>query len=244
MNTDHNARPGAGRADIIQFGDVISIDDSARLAELERKIERGLTTFVEVGQALIEIRDSKLYLIEHKTFSDYCKSKWKFSCRFAQMQMAGAKIAAGLSDANNCSPPRSESQLRPLLKVPPEQRVAVWVRANELSNGMQPTSRHVRYAVNETRHKLVEPYFVVNGVRMAELPAARLEDRRPPKMTEAERWEGLRESINSQFSEFYYEILSNGFSARDVLDEIEMWLREKKEECEAIMTPATNQSNC
>ena len=91
---------------------------------------------------------------------------------------------------------------------------------------MQPTAGDVRRAVTETRHKFVKPYSVTDGVKMAELPA------RSPEMTEAERWEDLCESINSQLSEFYYEILGNGFGAGDVLAEIKKWLRER--ELEAV----------
>jgi hypothetical protein len=50
------------------------LDEAAaeRLVELEHKIGRGLKTFIEVGEALVEIRESKLYLLEHKTFAEYC----------------------------------------------------------------------------------------------------------------------------------------------------------------------------
>ena len=45
-----------------------------RLAELELVIERGLKTFVEVGAALLGIRDGRLYRETHATFEDYCGS--------------------------------------------------------------------------------------------------------------------------------------------------------------------------
>lgn len=42
----------------------MTIARQTRLEELEATIERGLTTFVEVGLALLEIRDSRLYRAE------------------------------------------------------------------------------------------------------------------------------------------------------------------------------------
>jgi hypothetical protein len=217
------------------------IIESKRLAELEQKIERGMATFVEVGRALMEIRDSKLYLTTHRTFSDYCKSKWKFSIRFAQMQIAGARVAEGLCGANNCSPPILESQVRPLLTLPPEERSVTWIRANELSGGRQPTGRQVRDAVNETRRKLsgpLTPCWVVDGVNYPggidcpppELAAALARKPLQPKITEAQRWEITRETIHCQLNEFYYELCGDGFNPSDVLGEIQKWLRAAQEE--------------
>lgn len=40
------------------------------LASCEQRIERGLKTFIDVGQALAEIRDSRLYKGTHETFED------------------------------------------------------------------------------------------------------------------------------------------------------------------------------
>lgn len=41
-----------------------------RKHELEQVIERGLQTFVEVGNAIREIRDSRLYKDEYGTFEE------------------------------------------------------------------------------------------------------------------------------------------------------------------------------
>ena len=47
-----------------------------RFAELEGIIERGQKSFLEVGAALIEIKNSKLYQNTHGTFEAYCKDRW------------------------------------------------------------------------------------------------------------------------------------------------------------------------
>jgi hypothetical protein len=49
----------------------------SRLETLERVIESGLRTFVEVGEALMEIRDQRLY--QDATFEDYCRERWGIS---------------------------------------------------------------------------------------------------------------------------------------------------------------------
>jgi hypothetical protein len=68
------------------------MDDLAvrRLSELETTIERGLKTFVEVGNALAEIRDSRLYRESYATFEDYCRERWGMSKRHAVSCIAAA----------------------------------------------------------------------------------------------------------------------------------------------------------
>ena len=55
---------------------VMSVRETERLAELETTIARGRNTFVEVGLALAEIRDLRLYKHEYGSFSEYCQKKW------------------------------------------------------------------------------------------------------------------------------------------------------------------------
>jgi hypothetical protein len=47
------------------------------LVELEQIVERGKTSFLEVAEALMEIRDRELYL--PKTWGEYVKVKFGFS---------------------------------------------------------------------------------------------------------------------------------------------------------------------
>ncbi len=51
------------------------------LAELEAVMERGLVTFIEVGTALLEIDDGRLYLESHATFEEYLWERWGASRR-------------------------------------------------------------------------------------------------------------------------------------------------------------------
>ena len=48
--------------------ETLSAAEAGRLQELETTIERGLQTFIEVGEALREIRDHRLYRGDHPTF--------------------------------------------------------------------------------------------------------------------------------------------------------------------------------
>jgi len=127
----------------------ITLKESARLVELERKIETGMTTFVEVGNALMEIRDSKLYRVEYKTFEAYCREKWGMSRQNAHELIGAATVSGNLSGTPD-KKLTAVSQSRALAKLPPDQQPEAWAKAVEIADGNQPTARQVEQAVRET----------------------------------------------------------------------------------------------
>jgi hypothetical protein len=129
------------------MSEAITIQESARLVELETKIKRGLDTFVEVGEALLEIRDSRLYRIEHATFEDYCREKWGMNPRYANRVIGAALVSENLGPIG--PKPTTESQARPLTKLPPEEQPAAWAKAVEMADGKQPTAKQVEEVVVE-----------------------------------------------------------------------------------------------
>ncbi|HET7037948.1 MAG TPA: hypothetical protein VFI42_19905, partial [Thermomicrobiaceae bacterium] len=86
-----------------------------RLAELEAVIERGVPTFMEVGQALAEIRDARLYRETHTTFEAYCRERWGFTSSRAR-QLIGASRQATVTAVT----PRTEWEARRLRAGEPE----------------------------------------------------------------------------------------------------------------------------
>jgi hypothetical protein len=68
--------------------------ERGRLTELEAVIERGIATFVDVGLALAEIRDGRLYRQTHSTFDDYCRERWGFSRSRGYRLIRAAELAA------------------------------------------------------------------------------------------------------------------------------------------------------
>jgi hypothetical protein len=93
-----------------------------RLDELEAIIERGVQTFVEVGEALMEIRDSRLYKQTHSSFESYLRERWKMSRPRGYQLIDAAKLSTTVD-----SPPENEWQARALRHVttdvttPPEK---------------------------------------------------------------------------------------------------------------------------
>jgi hypothetical protein len=108
----------------------LTTTQATRLAELEVTIERGRQSFVEVGHALIEIRESKLYRERAETFEAYCQLRWEFTRRHAERLMQTADVMAELSVASEKSDQlvasvATESVAREVAKAPKGERAAV-----------------------------------------------------------------------------------------------------------------------
>ena len=103
----------------------------ASLAELEAVIERGRQTFVEVGLALLEIRDRRLFREQgYPTFTDYCRQRWRFTPVRAVQLIQAAEIARALTIVS-APVPENEAQARALvpLKGDPGAVAEVWREA-------------------------------------------------------------------------------------------------------------------
>jgi hypothetical protein len=94
--------------------------DQEALADCEAVIERGLAPFVEVGQALLRIREERLYRGTHKSFDDYCRERWQWSKGHANRQIEAAQVVQNLTPIGVT--PKNEAQARELAPLPPEQQ--------------------------------------------------------------------------------------------------------------------------
>lgn len=96
------------------------------LAECEAIIERGLTTFVEVGSALLRIRDERLYRESHGTFEGYCRERWNLSRPRAYQLIEAAEVGSELSTTVDVRPAteRVARELAPLREQPDQMREA------------------------------------------------------------------------------------------------------------------------
>lgn len=129
--------------------DYDALESKNRLVVLEDVIERGLSTFVQVGQALMEIRDARHYRVTHGTFDVYCRERWGFSDRRARQLVEAAEIGTMVPVANE----RQARELAPLLDEPEQLREA-WAEAS--TNG-EPTAAQVREVVARHRPTLSIP---------------------------------------------------------------------------------------
>jgi hypothetical protein len=121
------------------------------LQAAERKIARGLKSFLEVGLALKEIRDKRLYRQRYDTFEEYCTQRWDFSRPRAYELCAASEVVCDLSAiADIRFLPENEAQARPLTRLKaPKHRRRAWLIAlkTATAEGRQVTARDVEAAV-------------------------------------------------------------------------------------------------
>ena len=120
---------------------------SERLAELEVVIERGLTTFIDVGAALLEIRDRRLYRDRYETFEAYCRARWDWGRNYVNKQIAAAEVVGLLG--TEVPTPTSEAVARELvpLRDAPEEMARAWQQAVE-QHGPKPTAKQMRSVID------------------------------------------------------------------------------------------------
>jgi len=115
----------------------------ATLADCELRIERGLKSFVDVGEALATIRDSRLYRRTHATFEDYCAERWNLKRQRAYELMNAAAVVSEFSDTDIPAPAK-ESHAAALAAVPEADRAEVW--RDVVEGGDKPTAAAIRKA--------------------------------------------------------------------------------------------------
>lgn len=127
------------------------ITQQSKLEGLERVIESGLQTFIEVGSALKEIRDLKLYRESHKSFEEYCRERWGMGKAYAHRLIGASEVVGNLSPMGDI--PKSERQCRPLTNLEPEQQQEAWAGACKEadSEGRKVTAADVHRKVKESR---------------------------------------------------------------------------------------------
>jgi hypothetical protein len=115
--------------------ETLTVDESGRLVELERTIEHGLATVIEVGEALMEICDSRLYRGEQRTFEDYCRKEWKMSRPRVYQLIGAAGVATRLSttvDKPEAADTPAHKIVRALRCRDPHSRNGLSVRCHSL----------------------------------------------------------------------------------------------------------------
>ena len=134
---------------------LMNAQEHTLLGECENIIEKGITTFVEVGRALCRIRDEKLYRENHITFEKYCKDRWKMTRPRAYQMIEGAAVIENLSTIVD-KLPSTESQTRPLTRLDtPEEQQEAWADA---SSSAESEGRAVTAADVETAVEKIKPH--------------------------------------------------------------------------------------
>ena len=136
--------------------------EQTALVRCEAEIEEGKSTFIKVGNALSRIKAEKLYRASHSTFESYCQERWGWSRVYTKYVRDAAEAVANIADVNNCEHlPETESQVRPLTKLPKTEQARAWADAVASSPTGKPTAKEVEQVVQERINKPTpEPRFV------------------------------------------------------------------------------------
>lgn len=139
----------------LQNMETLTQEDIDQLQVLEAAIEKGLQTFVDVGTALLSIRDERLYRQDYGTFEDYCQERWGIVRRQADRLIQAAEVVENLRPIGLI--PSTESQTRPLTNLEPDQQREVWAKVVDTAPNGKVTAEYVQKIVDDyvDKHELV-----------------------------------------------------------------------------------------
>jgi hypothetical protein len=138
----------------------LTLYEQADLKRHEATIQRGLDTFVAVGNALLGIKRDQLWRMTHTSFEDYVEKRWRMTPNYSYKLIAAAEVVGNLCTIVQTLP-ATESQARPLTGLPPDQQREVWVEVVESAPNGIVTAAHVATIVEEYRSE-VKPRLAVH----------------------------------------------------------------------------------
>lgn len=102
-----------------------------KLRENEKRIQTGLNAFLDVGMALLEVRDNELYKADGwATFEDYCQGRWPQipeTTRIYKVNTAAVKVVLG-EDVKNAH----AYALREVLKDDSKLMQETWAEVSQI----------------------------------------------------------------------------------------------------------------
>ena len=131
-----------------QVLELLPPQEAADRTLLEVTIAAGLATFIEVGKALMEIRDRRLYRSTHSFFNSYCAEQWGMTDRHARRLIGSSLIGDQIAKGGPIGPLLTESQARELTPLEPEEAAIVWEVVQSTADEKKGvTAAHVRSVV-------------------------------------------------------------------------------------------------
>jgi hypothetical protein len=130
-------------------------EEKADFKRFNKIVEKGVKAFWEVGEALGEIKEAKLWKAGgYKSWDEYVRAVGGMSRGHAHRLLEATEFVNFLKTSPRGDVlPAMEAQVRPILSLPDnEQRAEAWSTAIKASEGQQPTGPQVRKVVFEILH--------------------------------------------------------------------------------------------
>lgn len=126
----------------------LTADEAADFQACEVTINEGLSTYVDVGVALVRIRENKYYRDKHDSWEAYCRERWQMSARHALETIATAIVFINVTSVN-LPGPHTAQHAALLAQLPPGQQAEVWKVASSEGPPTIPTLRQeIKRVVN------------------------------------------------------------------------------------------------
>ena len=106
----------------------MSQSELTQLEVCEATISAGLQTFYEVGNALLAVRDARLYRRDFASFEEYCRKRWGMVASRARQLIGAAGVAANLEGVTTVTL-SNEAQARALASLAADVQQVVWAFA-------------------------------------------------------------------------------------------------------------------
>ena len=129
--------------------EVLSEPEQMEYFACEEVVGTGWSTFVQVGLALAQIRDHRLYRVDFDCFEAYCQAKWQYGGRYVNRLISAAKVFTYLGTISSLKKPEHETQVQSLIGLTPEQAQLAWQRAVEKAASRNVTAKIVKAAMQE-----------------------------------------------------------------------------------------------
>lgn len=140
---------------------VLSESDRLRLEACESVIAKGYQTYIEIGEALKEIRDLKLYRVTHPTLEAYGEERWGMKRQrvYDFIEAASTVQNVRLTDklyttnlVNSLSVLPDKTAALELAKLPDAEQAKAWDQVIEETDG-KPTVKATREVVERSKPK-------------------------------------------------------------------------------------------
>ena len=138
--------------------------DLFELKQLESVVEHGIEAFYQVGEALVKIRDRKLYKAQgYSDFRVYLEQRWQMKKTTAYQLINAAEVMRNLKIVKSVhhggqnesvrhggqNLPHCERIARELAKLPKEQQAAAWSKMQESAPENKVTTFHAKSIVRQ-----------------------------------------------------------------------------------------------
>ena len=130
----------------------LAVQERARFAALEEVVEKNLTGFIAIGDALREIKESGLFRDRFETWEEYLSGRWGHAFNSRQQAarlMAASSVVENVQPTDEQRAQLKETHVRHLAKLEPEAQREAFDKAIDASTDGKLTEKLVKKVVLE-----------------------------------------------------------------------------------------------